>query len=139
MRSRIPTLVLGATAAALVAASCATQGGQAEGWAGAPTAELAPTGMILTGTSDSSQTGWSVVADGTGAVWTRGPWQLTRVDPATGDLFGDYHLTVGSTARNVGLGTVLTTVADTLRDIDYERRATALPVDIGADEFGAVP
>lgn len=84
MRSRIPTLVLGATAAALVAASCATQGGQAEGWAGAPTAELAPTGMILTGTSDSSQTGWGVVADGTGAVWTRGPWQLTRVDPATG-------------------------------------------------------
>ena len=84
MRSRIPTLVLGAIAAALVAASCATQGGQVDGWAGAPTAQLVPTGMLLTGTSDSGDMGQGVVADGTGTVWIRGPWQLTRVDPATG-------------------------------------------------------
>ena len=84
MRSRTPTLILGLTAAALLAAGCAEPDGGANGWAGAPTAELAPTEMLLTGSSDASDSVWGVVADGTGAVWTRGPWRVTRVDLATG-------------------------------------------------------
>jgi hypothetical protein len=84
MRSRTPTLILGLTAAALLAAGCAAPGGETNGWAGAPTAELASTGMLLTGSTDANDWGWGVVADGTGAVWTRGPWRLTRVNPATG-------------------------------------------------------
>jgi hypothetical protein len=83
MRTRTPNLILGLTAAAVLAAGCAAPGGQTDGWAGAPTAELAPTGMLLTGSTDASDMGWGVATDGTGAVWTRGPWRLTRVDPAT--------------------------------------------------------
>ena len=42
--------------------------------------ELTPTGIELVNAPGVE----SMVVDGTGAVWLHGPWQLTRVDPATG-------------------------------------------------------
>ena len=62
--------------------------------------ELTPTGIDLVNAPGVE----SMVVDGTGAVWLHGPWQLTRVDPATGaartwDVADDV---VFATVRSIG-------------------------------------
>ena len=49
----------------------------ASAWAAS---ELEPTGIELVNAPGVE----SMAVDGTGAVWVRSPWQLTRVDPTTG-------------------------------------------------------
>ena len=55
----------------------AASGSPVSEWAAS---ELEPTGIELVNAPGME----SMVVDGTGAVWMRGPWQLTRVDPDTG-------------------------------------------------------
>lgn len=74
-----------------------------------PSADLAPTGLVLAGGSRIS----GLVVDGTGAVWVDGPWQVARFDPVTAtsqvwdasdDLsFGRVHRLVGSASVGVWL------------------------------------
>lgn len=61
---------------------------------------------------------------------------LTRRNPATGVLFGDYHLRPGSPARGVGGFVNFAQFLDLLRDYDGQSRPNpfGLP-DIGADEI----
>jgi hypothetical protein len=61
---------------------------------------------------------------------------LTLVDPATGRLFGDYHLKSGSPALGVGSFVNLTQYPLLIRDFDRLTRPIPLlsRPDIGADE-----
>jgi hypothetical protein len=54
---------------------------------------------------------------------------LTRWDPVTGDLFGDYHLDLGSPAIDTGAE------PDPAYDFDQEPRPNGADPDIGADEY----
>lgn len=80
-----PRWFASAVALALVLAACAgpahpvedSPGGSVE----APGSELVPTALLPEGLG--TQAG-GLVADGSGSVWVRGPWDLTRVDAATG-------------------------------------------------------
>ena len=62
---------------------------------------------------------------------------LTLVDPATGDSFGDYHITSGSPAIDEGLTSVVFSPSfPELRfDFDDETRHQGADADIGADEL----
>ncbi|HYN55591.1 MAG TPA: hypothetical protein VES03_00185 [Motilibacterales bacterium] len=83
----------GALGIALVLSGCSSgeetpQPPAAAGWAGAPSADLAPTGLVLAGaptTGDEEGRVSGMVVDGAGSAWLPGPWQLTRLDPVTGD------------------------------------------------------
>ena len=61
------------------------------------------------------------------------PGPLTRYNPTTGFLFGDYHITSASAAIGAGLGSVVSTSAWLGMDIDGNVRPTVSP-DIGADQ-----
>ena len=65
-----------------------------------------------------------------------GPLTLTRMD--TGQLYGDYHIQVGSPAVNSGLD-LTGTFSDLAKDYDGETRPNGADVDIGADELYYVP
>ncbi len=60
---------------------------------------------------------------------------LSLYDPATGNLFGDYHLTPASPARNSGDPALLASFALLAHDFDGEARVEDPGVDIGADEI----
>lgn len=57
---------------------------------------------------------------------------LTRWLPGTSTLYGDYHITTGSVAKDTG-----TSTGDTTIDIDGGNRPFGPAYDKGADEFGA--
>ncbi len=68
--------------AALLVAGCATgsDGGAGPAWPEGSSADLVPSGLTLAGGTGEGD----VVVDGAGMVWVDGPWQVARVDPATG-------------------------------------------------------
>lgn len=88
---RIRTAAAALAALSLALSGCAGQDGGAQptptSWAGAPTAALAPTGLVLTGApaTDEESSVSVLVADDAGSAWLPGPWAVTRVDPASGD------------------------------------------------------
>ena len=71
-----------ALGAALVA-GCAggSGGGSAAQWPEDRSADLVPSGLTLAGGTGEGD----VAVDGAGMVWVDGPWQVARVDPATGE------------------------------------------------------
>ncbi|MGB8021299.1 MAG: hypothetical protein WCF04_08735 [Candidatus Nanopelagicales bacterium] len=88
---RIRTAAPAVVALCLAMSGCSGQDGSAQptptSWAGAPTAALAGTGLVLAGapaTEEESSVS-ALVADGAGSAWLPGPWAVTRVDPASGD------------------------------------------------------
>ena len=68
---------------AVLVAGCA--GGSGEGsaaqWPEDRSADLVPSGLTLAGGTGEGD----VAVDGAGMVWVDGPWQVARVDPATGE------------------------------------------------------
>ena len=91
MRNRASRMGLVAAAAMLVVACSGGSGGSGgPGGPGGPTApgawpadlaaDLAPTGWMLWGGAGADD----VVVDGAGQVWVDGPWQVARIDPASG-------------------------------------------------------
>ena len=98
----------------------------ASAWAAA---ELEPTGIELVNAPGVE----SMAVDGTGAVWVRSPWQLTRVDPATGsaqtwDVADDaVFANLQSIEPSVGAGVWLLQ-ADRARLFDGSRFVRDLPV-----------
>lgn len=65
-----------------------------------------------------------------------GPYTL--FDPATGSLFGDYHIGAGSAARENGNSAIVSLYADLARDFDNDSRPSGAGPDIGADEIPTV-
>ena len=59
---------------------------------------------------------------------------LTRVNPSTGKLYGDYHILANSTARDIGSLGVLSDFPRLSKDYDRELRPNG-GVDAGADEY----
>ena len=55
-------------------------GGPATQWPQGSSADLVPSGLTLAGGTQEGD----VAVDGAGMVWVDGPWQVARVDPATG-------------------------------------------------------
>lgn len=82
-------LVAEAASLALVLLGCGSQptspatgsSGAPSGAAGAPGSDLVPTGLVMAGLGTPPK---QLVADGTGAAWVRGPWNLTRIDADSG-------------------------------------------------------
>ncbi|MCU0262636.1 MAG: hypothetical protein MUF09_03080 [Candidatus Nanopelagicales bacterium] len=72
----------GITLGAVLVAGCAggAEEGPADQWPGGSSADLVPSGLSLAGGTGEGD----VVVDGAGMVWVDGPWQVARVDPATG-------------------------------------------------------
>lgn len=68
-----------------------------------------------------------------------GPLTLRR--PDTGQPFGNYHLTLGSTARDAGTNTVLSLAPELRWDFDGQARPNpnTYRTDMGADEYYAAP
>lgn len=64
----------------LLAAGCAGGSGGSLRWPQGAGSELVPSGLTLAGGVFEGD----VVVDGAGMVWVDGPWQVARVDPATG-------------------------------------------------------
>jgi len=60
---------------------------------------------------------------------------LTLINPATGKLFGNYHITAGSPAINKGDLAILSLSALLNKDYDGQDRPNGAKPDIGADEF----
>jgi hypothetical protein len=74
---------IGMALAVVLVAGCATGsgGGSATQWPEGSAADLVPSGLTLAGGTGEGD----VVVDGAGMVWVDGPWQVARVDPATGE------------------------------------------------------
>ena len=73
---------VGMALGAVLVAGCAGEpgGGTAEPWPEGSSTDLVPTGLALVGGTGEGD----VAVDGAGMVWVDGPWQVARVDPATG-------------------------------------------------------
>ena len=77
----VRTWAVVALGSALVAGCASGPGdGSASGWPDGSSADLVPSGLTLVGGTHEGD----VVVDGSGMVWVDGPWQVARVDPATG-------------------------------------------------------
>lgn len=149
--SRLLALVCGLTllaggctgrpAADRATASSATQSATASASSTGPTS-LAPTGVELFG---GGQGPVGLVVDGSGAAWVTGPWQLSRVDPATGSGLvwngsADAALfEIQATAGSAGAG-VWILGPRRLRLFDGERYAqdVAVPTKFTSADLGAV-
>lgn len=73
---------IGVALGAALVAGCATGSGvgPAAYWPEGSSSDLVPSGLTLAGGTNEGD----VVVDGAGMVWVDGPWQVARVDPATG-------------------------------------------------------
>ena len=69
-----------ALGAVLVAGCAGGSDGSAAQWPEGRSAALVPSGLTLAGGTGEGD----VAVDGAGMVWVDGPWQVARVDPATG-------------------------------------------------------
>lgn len=146
MSINVRRLIAGLIGVALVAAGCSTGSGgggaSPTSWAGAPSAELAPTGMLVAGLP--SPTAWDtarIVADGSGSAWAQGPWSVTRIDPSGGagstwDAEADWAFTSSAhIAPASGVGVWLIGL-DRVRLFDGERFPADIPIpgDIRPDD-----
>ena len=74
---------VGMALGAVLVAGCAggSGGGSATQWPEGSSSDLVPSGLALAGGTGEGD----VAVDGAGMVWVDGPWQVARVDPATGE------------------------------------------------------
>ncbi|MGB8021300.1 MAG: hypothetical protein WCF04_08740 [Candidatus Nanopelagicales bacterium] len=137
MRGSVRCLTAALSVQVLLAGGCAGTGGDGAiptSWAGAPSADLVPTGLLLAGLPSS--TAWDtgrIVADGSGSVWAQGPWSVTRLDPPGGtgttwDAADDWAFTSAPRlAPSSGTGAWLIGL-DRVRLFDGGRFAADVPV-----------
>lgn len=129
--------LLAAGAATLILASGCSGGQQAAGSAWPASADLVRTDFLLWGGTGADD----VVVDGAGMAWVDGPWEVARVDPATGhatvwDATDDTAFAAVRSIAPAGPEGVWLVSADTARLFDGERFVAVLSLPDGFRDGG---